>query len=294
MQAMDWSDLQIFLALARAGQMARAGKMTGMDATTIGRRLRRLESHLDTTLFEQTREGQILTPAGERLLAVVEQMAQASSALEKPKAHDGPTGSVRISVSEGFGCWVVARHLGAFTARHPGLSVDLVASNGFLSPSRREADLAVMLSRPKAGPLVARKLSDYRLRLYASPAYLAAHPPILRPADLVAHRLIGYIPDLLYAPELNYLADIHPDLAASLRSSSILAQHRLLAAGSGVGVLPGFIGDADPALERVLPDHSILRSFWLVTHKDTHKLQRIRACSDWLASVAEIERPLLL
>lgn len=290
MQDVDWSDFQAFLALARTGQLARAGKIAGMDATTIGRRLRRLESQMGATLFEQTRSGQILTPPGERLLAVVEQMALASSSLETTHSQTGPTGSVRISVSEGFGSWVVARHLGAFTARHPGLSVDLVSSNGFLSPSKREADLAVMLSRPRAGPLIARKLSDYSLRLYASPAYLAAHPAIERPVDLEAHRLIGYIPDLLYAPELNYLADFHPGLTAGLRSSSILAQHRLLAAASGVGVLPCFIGDADPALVRVLEDHAILRSFWLVTHKDTHMLQRIKACSEWLTQVAEIEK----
>jgi DNA-binding transcriptional LysR family regulator len=126
-------------------------------------------------LFEQTREGQQLTDAGEALLVAVEGMALAASAIE-PAAGKDVLGRVRISVSEGLGSWIIARHLGAFARAHPGLSIDLVASNGFLNPSRREADLAILLSRPKAGPLVARKLSDYTLQLYAGKVYLAQRP----------------------------------------------------------------------------------------------------------------------
>jgi DNA-binding transcriptional LysR family regulator len=297
MQPFDWSDFQTFLALAHTGQMARAGRLTGMDATTIARRLRRLEGAMGTILFEQTREGQVLTRAGERLLGVVEQMAAASAALDDHPGPDGLTGSVRISVSEGFGNHVVARHLGAFAAEHPGLTIDLVASSGFLSPSRREADMAVLLSRPRTGPLVASKLGDYTLRLYAGAAYLAGRAPIRQPADLTkGHQLIGYVPELVYAPELDYLPEIHPDLAATLRSTSILAQHRLIASGAGVGVLPCFIGDGDPGLVRVLPGRIITRSFWLVTHKDTHDLRRIRVTAAWLAGLVTdpaTGRPLL-
>lgn len=295
MQAIDWSDFQAFLAVAHTGQLARAGRLMGMDATTIARRLRRLEGRMGATLFEQTREGQILTQAGERLLAVVEQMAQATSALRPAASPSGPTGSVRISVSEGFGSWVVARHLGKLAALYPGLTIDLVASSGFLSPSRREADIAVLLSRPRSGPLIAGKLSDYTLRLYASPAYLATRGPIETPADLRrGHPLIGYVPELIYAPELNYLSDFDPELGATLRSTSILAQHRLLAADAGVGVLPCFIGDADPSLVRVLPAQAIRRSFWLVTHRDTRNLQRIRLVTDWLARIVAEDASLLL
>lgn len=295
MQVTDWSDFQTFLAVARTGKLALAGEALGMDATTVSRRLRRLEGRLGATLFEQTREGQILTQAGERVLVAVEGMAQASRELEASGPDSGITGHVRISVSEGFGTWVVARHLGAFAARYPGLSVDLVASNGFLSPSRREADIAILLSRPKTGPLIARKLSDYALGLYASPDYLARHPHIRRRSDLkTGHQLVGYVPELIYAPELNYLSEIDAELVANVRSTSILAQHRILAAAGGVGVLPCFIGDADPTLVRILPDQMIIRSFWLVTHKDTHGLQRIRAVNTWITEIVKSQLRLLM
>lgn len=296
MQATDWSDYQAFLAIARAGQLARAAHVLGVDATTMGRRLRRLEARLGASLFEQTREGQVLTEAGEALLVAVEGMARAASGIAEGGAGAGElAGTLRISVPEGFGGWFLPRHVERFAEANLRLTLDLVANSGLLSLSKREADIAVTLSRPKAGPVIARKLSDYGLRVYASPAYLARHGRIRRPADLgEGHRLVGYIPDLLYDPVLNYLGEIHPGLAATVRSSSINAQHRLIAAGAGIGVLPCFMGDADPGLTPLLPERRIVRSFWLVTHKDTHNLARVRAGKDWLAESVHINRDALL
>lgn len=298
MQTTDWSDLQVFLAIARTGQLARAGAALGVDGTTTGRRLRRLEARIGAILFEQTREGQVLTEAGERLLVQVEAMAQSASAIDEARGGSAGihlTGILRISVSEGFGSWFLASHIPDFVKAHPSLTLDLVANSGFLSLSKREADVAVMLSRPTGGPVVARKLSDYALRLYATPQYLAEAGTPKDPADLVkGYRLIGYIPDLIYAPELRYLDEIHPDLSISLRSSSINAQHQLISAGSGIGVLPCFIGDSDPRLVPVLPSKRIVRAFWLVTHKDTHQLARIKAGRDWILQAVQANRSALL
>ena len=156
--------------------------------------------------------------------------------------------------------------------------------------------MAIMLSRPKAGPVIARKLSDYALRLYAARDWLdrAGAPRSIadlakRPADIV-----GYVPDLLYAPELAYLSDLRPGLTARLRSSSIIGQYSLLRAGGGIGVLPCFIGDSSEDLRPVLPEWRITRSFWLVMHRDTHGLARIRAAREWLIDCVHAHRALLL
>jgi DNA-binding transcriptional LysR family regulator len=296
MQAFNWNDLQAVLAVARAGQLSRAGAAIGVDATTIGRRVRRIETSLGKTLFEQTREGQVITEAGERLLAEIETMASAAGRIgDLQSAGGGPAGNLRISLSEGFGTWFVANLVGDFIAEYPKLSLDLVASSGFLSPSKREADLAVTLSRPRAGPVIAGKLTDYALRLYASRNYCSNRGLPSAPRELAfGHTLVGYIPDLLYAPELRYLAEFHPGLNAHVRSSSINAQYRLLASGMGIGVLPCFIGDADQSLVRVLPGSSIHRSFWLVTHKETHQLARVKAFKNWLTDAVQTHRKRLL
>lgn len=298
MQVTDWSDLQVFLAIAQTSQLAKAGRALGLDGATVGRRLRRLEARVGATLFEQTREGQILSEAGEALLASVESMALAASRIEFAGQNSGGVhlaGTLRISVSEGFGSWFLANHIPQFIDRHPSLTLDLVASSGFLSLSKREADLAVMLSRPKVGPVIASKLSDYALRLYATESYLSQAGTPQSAGDLIAgFQLIGYIPDMIYAPELRYLDEVQQGLSPRLRSSSINAQHRLIAAGAGIGVLPCFIGDADKSLVPVLPARRITRSFWLATHKDTHQLARVKAGRDWIVDVVREHRAQLL
>ena len=147
--------------------------------------------------------------------------------------------------------------------------------------------MAVMLARPKRGRLTVRKLGDYRLHLYASHAYIAtAGMPDSR-EDLSAHPLVGYVPEFLFAPELNYLDEVEQGLEANLRSSSINVQHQMIAQGAGIGVLPDFMGEPDPLLRRVLPDTiEIRRTFWLVTHAELARLARIEAVSSWLGECA--------
>lgn len=295
MQALQWNDLQDFLAIARTGQLVRAAAQLGVDPTTVGRRLRRLEGRLGRTLFEQTREGQVLTEAGEALLAHVETMQRAAERISEQPSGQSLTGQLRVSASEGFGTWFIAHHLHHFIDRHPDLTIDLAATSGFLSPSKRETDIAILLARPQAGPVVSGKLADYRLRLYGSRHYLAQRGTPDSLSELAAgHHLVGYIPDLLYAPELRYLDELDDRLSPTVRSSSINAQYRLIQSGSGIGVLPCFIGDSDQTLVPLLPRATITRSFWIVTHKDTCQLQRVRAFSEWLTDTVRRHRQKLL
>ena len=238
---MDWSDLPIFLEVARAQQLGRAAASLGVDATTVGRRLRRLETAVGQRLFEQGPDGQILTSAGEDLLARATAMAAIASDIRTPPAgRTEVDGTIRVSVAEGFGTWFVSRHLGTLAQAHPKLAVDLVATSGFLNPTRRETDVAVLLARPRRGPLRTRKLTDYTLRLYASAEHLAAHGPVHGIADLRDRRMIGYVPDIVYAPELRYLDEIPGVRDPVLRSSSINAQAHMIASGAGIGKVGPF------------------------------------------------------
>ncbi len=284
MQHLNWEDIRAFIAVAQTGQIGKASLLLRQDATTVARKIKRLEARLGLALFERQRSGQELTEAGEALLAKAETMAAAAEEIgEEATTPYGVAGNLRLSVAEGFGSQFLARYLRALAVEHPKLVIDLVANSGFLNPSRREADLSVMLSRPRTGPVICQKLADYRLKLYAAKSYIANHPPISTPADLSnGHSLIGYVPDLVFAPELNYLEELSPGLAAQVRSSSINAQHRMVAEGVGIAVLPCFIGDRDEALATVCPDRSIKRTFWIVTHRDTHNLARVKVARQWL------------
>ncbi|HEX2812014.1 MAG TPA: LysR family transcriptional regulator [Sphingopyxis sp.] len=292
---MDWDRLQYFLLVARHGTLARAGAALHVDATTVSRRVSALETALGQTLFERAPTGFVLTAAGRALVPHAEAMAAAAARIHTRDEETGLSGQLRVSVSEGFGNSFIAPRLGRFVAAHPELEIDLVASSGFLDPSRREADMAILLARPRKGPLITRKLSDYSLGLYA-PAdrrewrQAAERTPLARAGIPV----IGYMPDILYAPELDYLGEIEPGLRATVRSSSILAQRRMIAGGAGVGVLPCFLAADDPALVRVRADQVIARAFWLALHRDVAPQPRIRAFIEWLDAEVRENRSLLV
>ncbi|WP_184647362.1 LysR family transcriptional regulator [Sphingopyxis sp. JAI128] len=293
---MDWDKLQYFLFVARHGTLARAGAALHVDATTVSRRISALESALQQTLFERAPTGFVLTAAGRALVPHAEAMAAAAARIHTAsEGGSALSGQLRVSVSEGFGNSFIAPRLGKFVAAHPELEIDLVASSGFLNPSRREADMAVLLARPRKGPLITRKLSDYSLGLYA-PADRSdwQHAVAAAPLSRAGIPVIGYMPDILYAPELDYLGEIEPGLRANVRSSSILAQRRMIAGGAGVGVLPCFLASGDPGLVRVRPDQIIARAFWLALHRDVAPQPRIRAFIEWLDGEVRESRGLLV
>lgn len=287
MQHMDWNGLRIFLYVARQGNLVNAARALRLDPTTVSRRISALESGLQNALFERTKQGFALTAYGRALLPQAEAMELAVSLIERTSdSQNQISGPLRVSVSEGFGTHFIAPRLVEFTRAHPQVSIDMVASSGFLSPSKREADLAILLARPRQGPLKVRKLTDYALGLYAPSTRLDWH----QPAQLVNLRhseipVVGYIPDFIYAPELRYLDEIEAGLEASVRCSSINAQREMIGNGVGIGVLPCFMAVNDPRLTRVRPDTSIQRSFWLAVHRDLANVPRVRKFIDWLVQI---------
>lgn len=287
----DWDGLKAFLAVARTGRLTAAAARLHADHTTVARRIGALEHALKAKLFSRAPTGYSLTPHGERLMETAEGMESLAIAAQCAVGEADLTvsGVVRIGAPEGFGSYFLAPRMATLVERHPELEVQIVAIPGVLSLSKREADLAVSLSPPREGRLITRKLTDYRLSLYASRAYLEAGSPIESRADLSGRSFIGYIEELLYAPELDYLQAPDIEITARLKSSNLIAQLRAALAGGGLCVLPDFIARHEPELLPVLPDAvGLTRSFWLVTHADLKGLARVKAVSEFL--VEEVRR----
>jgi molybdate transport repressor ModE-like protein len=297
MAAFDWNDLKFFLAIARIGKLTMAARQLGVDHTTVSRRIAALEESLKATLFERSPHGYKLTDAGERLLAHAEIMETAAKQASSDigEADLALAGTIRIGAPDGFGSVFLAPRLWTLCRRHPGLDIDLVAMPRLFSLSRREADLAIVLARPATGRLKARKLTDYVLGLFATREYLARRPPINGPADLKEHRLIGYIEDMIFTPELDYLPLVEKDLKTNFASTNLIAQLNATRAGAGICVLPYFITAGTPDLVPVLPQAvRIVRSFWLITHADLAGMLRVRITSDFIAEEVQKARALFL
>ena len=143
--------------------------------------------------------------------------------------------------------------------------------------------------------MVVTKLTDYTLRLYASKQYLAAHKPIKTREDLRGHTFISYVDDLLFSKELQYLDELHRPDSFALRSTSVLAQHRAVAAGAGIAVLPAFIAQDDRALKPVLPDAAnFTRTFWMSMPAETKHLARMQTVWEFLRATAAAQQQVLL
>lgn len=287
---MDWDDLRIFLAVTRAESLSGAGRRLKIDAATVGRRIARLEEAVGAALFAKSPQGYALTGAGARLIPHAERaetaLEGASEALSGP---EGLTGQIRLGAPDGCANYLLPQVIARICDANPGLEVQIVALPRVFNLSRREADMAVGVSRPTAGRLTVQKLTDYRLSLAASAGYLAAHPPLTRPEDLQAHRFVGYIPDMIFDKELDYLAEIGAP-AAALTSNSVSVQLNFLRQGAGLGVVHDFALPAAPELRRILTGQiRLTRAFWLIRHADDGRVARLNRFAETLVREARAE-----
>ncbi len=274
---MNWDDLRMFLAVARGESLAQAGRMLRVDAATVGRRISRLERALGVRLFLRSQQGYALTEAGERLFdrAVAAERAMEGAVAGLKAGEEGLTGTVRIGAPDGCANYVLPRITRRIAAANPGLTIQILALPRVFNLSRREADMAITVSPPEAGRLVVQKITPYHLHLVASEVWLAAHGPVGSRADLAGHRVVGYIPDMIFDRELDYLDVIGPDIRPDLASNSVPVQLAWLSEGGGIGIAHDFALPFFPRLRRILPDEIALeRHFYLVRHADDRLSER--------------------
>ena len=283
---MDWDDLRVFLAVARAESLSGAGKRLALDPATVGRRVARLEAGAGARLFLKSPLGYALTEEGARLVPHAE--AAEAALMGAQEALTGGTGAglsgqIRLGAPDGCANYILPQVIRAICDENPGLEVQIVALPRVFNLSRREADLAIGVSRPQAGRLTVQKLTDYRLHLAAHPDYLAAAPPLRTLADLPSHRVVGYIADMIFDKELDYLTGLGA-ASPAMASNSVSVQLNLLRAGAGVGVAHDFALPFAPELVKVLPEAlSLTRAFWLIRHEGDAHSARLARFSDRLA-----------
>ncbi|HTM77412.1 MAG TPA: LysR family transcriptional regulator [Devosia sp.] len=288
---MNWDDVRIFLAVARQGQILGAAKSLGLNHATVARRLTALEQALGARLFVRKTNGSDLSSAGEKFLIHAERIesemlvAHAASGADKTIA-----GTVRVGAPDGFGVAFLAPRIGELTERHKGLRIELVPVPRAFSLSRREADIAVTVERPREGRLVARKLTDYRLGLYAAKRYLGQYGMPATLEALASHRLVGYVEDLLYTASLDYTAEYLKGWTSSVAVSSAMGQTEAVRAGAGIGILHGFMARGDARLVPVLPDHTLTRSYWTVVHEDLRMIGRVALVAEFLSEIVTRDR----
>ena len=275
---LDWSDVRIFLAIARAGTLGAAAKLVGQTQPTMGRRLRALEEAVGQTLFQRTNDGFVLTDEGTAVLGYAERMEEEALGFTRSLAgrEEKLTGLLRVSSSDWFGEHVLTPVFARFLARHRGVSVELVTDSRRYNLARREADLVFRITPFDEPDVIQRKLMHMDYALYGRIDLVA---PVAGEGD--GHALISMDSAFGALPDVEWVKRMLPKARIAFTSNNRGAQARMCAEGGGFAVLPCPLGDATPGLRRIdLGEAPPGRDVWLGYHRDLRRLARLRALLD--------------
>ncbi|WP_405405719.1 LysR family transcriptional regulator [Paracoccus sp. Ld10] len=255
---MDWDKLRIFHAVADAGSLTHAGDVLHLSQSAVSRQIRALEESLGTTLFHRHARGLILTEQGELLFEATSSMSRKldSASARIRDSEENVFGELKVTATVGFGTLWLAPRLVKLYEKFPDLRIDLLLEERVLDLPMREADVAIRMKEPSQSDLIRRRLLNIRMRLYASPDYIAAHGAPESLANLANHRLICQKPD---QPQVAAGARLVQELMSQNVGSTLTVNNyfgvlQAVLANLGIGVLPDYLTADHPNLIRVFPD----------------------------------------
>jgi DNA-binding transcriptional LysR family regulator len=275
---MNWDNARYFLAVARIGTLRGAAAALGVDQATVGRRLSAFEEELGTKLFIRTSQSYALTAEAERLLPDAEHMEEAADALaRKSAASDSLTGMVRIATTDVLAELFLVRAVALLGKRHPQIDLTILTSPSVADLSRRAADVAVRTARPETGDFVIRRLTNLKMGLYASRAYIAARGSPIPGGGFANHELIMFPRDALPRRWQELCGEPLLNARVGLQVTSSLTMRSAALQDVGIAFLPTLLAERQPELVRILPDRQETVAVWLVVHSDLYQSERIRA-----------------
>jgi DNA-binding transcriptional LysR family regulator len=284
---MDWDKLRIFHAVADAGSLTHAGDVLHLSQSAVSRQIRALEESLNTTLFHRHARGLILTEQGELLFDASTAMTRRLDTAEARirDSEDEVFGELRVTTTTGFGSLWLAPRLPHLYAKYPELKIDLMLEERVLDLPMREADVAIRMKEPSQADLIRRKLMTVRMRLYAMPEYLEQHGTPERIEDIKHHRLICQNLTATQVSAGSALVNelLTHDIRTMLTVNNYFGVLQSVKAGLGIGVLPDYVIQDFPDIQRVLPAvESNDVPVFLAYPEELRQSQRIAAFRDFV------------
>ncbi|MCA0257079.1 MAG: LysR family transcriptional regulator [Proteobacteria bacterium] len=274
----DWENLRCFAALARGGTLSAAARLLGVEHATIARRVAALEVEAGLKLIDRRGRRLQLTADGERVARLAERMEESAAALPLIRAASSErlSGEVRISAPPTVAATMLGAPIAALRAEHPDIDITLVGETRYASLDRREADIAIRMTKPEAGDVVLFALGQVRFRLFATPDYLATVSP-------PEWRFIGYDEAMDSAPQMVRLREIAGNRRIGLKASTLEFQLAAARAGAGLAYLPDFMARGLNDVESPQGDEPpLVRDVWLAVHSELVRVPVVRAVIDAL------------
>jgi len=283
----NWNHARAFFVAAEEGSFSGAGRALAIAQPTIGRQVAALEEELGVALFERIGNALELTAAGLDLIDHVRAMNDAATKVSLSATGQSTSidGTVCITASELIAAHVLPPIIAGLRLAHPGIELEIIASNTARDLRRREADIAIRNFTPTQPELVAKKIADRDARLYATPGYLARIGNPRTPADLSRAELFGFDRSDMMIKGLRALGVELTAKNFPVVTDNHLVQWELAKHGVGICIVMDQVGDAEPLVRRVLPELPPLPvPVWLATHRELRTSRRIRVVFDWLAA----------
>ncbi|MBO6918890.1 MAG: LysR family transcriptional regulator [Rhizobiaceae bacterium] len=289
----DWNRARAFLVTAEEGSLSAAAKALGMAQPTLGRQVDALEEELGVILFERLGRGLSLTPSGHELLSHVRSMGEAASqmSLAATGRSEALEGSICITATEVTAIYDLAPIIAKLRKIHPGVEVEVAASDDSKDLRRREADIAMRNYRPKENDLVARKIGEEVAMLYASADYIEKYGVPNKLRDLRNHKFVGFDGSDEMVKQLSSIGLEISDDNITVRAGNHMVHWELTKAGVGIGIMPERVGDLEPKVRSIMPSfRKMVYPVWLVAHRELHTSRRIRTVFDFIASEYSAKR----
>lgn len=282
---MDWQLIQIFLSVAEAGSLSQASTRLMMSQPTVGRYIADLEAQTGRSLFHRKRSGMELNQAGLELVAYARAMAKQAEQFNLKLAGADPnlSGSVRLTASHVVATYILPPLLAEFQYQEPDIQLEIVASNSIENLLARDADVAIRMFRPTQQELIARKVNELSMGVYASSCYFELYGKPATLDELLQHRLLGYDRNDAILKGMAAFGFKAAREQFVLRTDDQVAYWEYVKAGLGIGFGANVIAQQNPSLQRLFPDLPIPSlEVWLTAHQELRLNQRIRRVMDFL------------
>jgi DNA-binding transcriptional LysR family regulator len=283
----DWNLIDAFVRLVDAGSLSKAAQTGGTSQPTLSRQIQQLERNLGLALFVRSARGMRLTESGQQLVAHAVRMREEAEQIARSAQGLGSAvaGTVRISASELTASHILPRILTKLHQQHPAIEFEIVSSNSVSNLLNREADIALRMVAPKQSELVARKVAQLEVGIYAHKNYLRKQGAPETLGELLRKDLIGFDRDDALRKGLTAAGAPKGALRFAFRSDSHEVCWQMVRAGFGCGFIPTVIATTDNNMVRLLPSAPVPSlPIWLTVHREVRSSKRLRIVYDALAS----------
>ena len=272
---MNWDDLRLFLAVARTGSISGAARQLGVQHSTVSRRMRHFEEKLGTRLLERKTGRYELTQAGENVKEASDRIEREvlgvdGALLGKDTQQVGP---LKVAALNNMASSVLMPMFASFSKKLPQVELHIIVSNIDVSLPQREADVAIRLTNTPTDTLIGKRIVTVASCIYGSRDYLEQQRAKGSEAKWIGVNCCGF--------HKTWTKQLDSNQNYNFYSDDTLLTHAALREGMGVSILPCFMGDADPLLERYGdPDPALNLGLWVLIHPDLKRTARVLAFRD--------------